>query len=411
MSDVSIRSYRAEDAAACRRTWAEAGWTEAAKNSEAFVDFVESARSLVGTLHGEAECLVNIHPGSLRYLDQETSLACVTGVATSRVARRLGLAARVTAQALAEEALAGTSVAALGVFEQGFYNRLGFGNGPYETWCTFDPGQLAIASTPRPPARITASDWESVHESRAVRRPWHGAATNRAPRLTRAEMLFDEKAFGLGYFDATGQLAHHLWCSPEKPHHGPYSVEWMSYRTREEFVELLALLRGFGDQVHSVELHEPPGLQLQDLLIQPFKGRRITEDSPHVQRMTSSAYWQLRLLDLPGALSQTHLATGSARFQLTLTDPIAKYLPADAPWQGLAGDYVIQLGPESSAMRASDPHLPRVCASIGAFSRLWLGVRSATSLSWTDDLAAAPGVLKMLDRTLSLPTPSSDWDY
>ena len=411
MSDVTIRAYQVEDAGACCRAWTEAGWVDGAKNAEAFADFVESARSLVGTLAGEAECLVNVHPGSLRYLDEEIRLACVTGVATSRVARRLGLAARVTAQALAEEALAGTPVATLGVFEQGFYNRLGFGNGPYETWCTFDPGQLAITSAPRPPARVSASDWEAVHESRAARRPWHGAATNRAPRLTRAEMLFDEKAFGLGYFDAKGRLTHHLWCSPEKPSRGPYSVEWMSYRTREEFVELLALLHSLADQVHSVGLHEPPGLQLQDLIVRPFKGRRMTENSPHVQRMTSSAYWQLRLLDLPKAISRTHLASEAVRFQLTLTDPIADYLPPAAPWQGVAGDYVIEFGPKSSASRGSDPHLPVVRASIGAFSRLWLGVRSATSLSWTDDLSASPEVLEALDRALRLPAPASDWDH
>ena len=137
----------------------------------------------------------------------------------------------------------------------------------------------------------------------------------------------------------------------------------------------------------------------------------MTENSPHVQRMTSSAYWQLRLLDLPKAISRTHLASEAVRFQLTLTDPIADYLPPAAPWQGVAGDYVIELGSKSSAVQGMDPHLPVVRASIGAFSRLWLGVRSATSLSWTDDLSASPEVLEALDRTLRLPAPASDWDY
>ena len=412
MAGTIIRAYRPQDdAQSCRRVWTEAGWIDGAKNEEAFSAFVESARSVVAALGDSAECLVNVHPGSLRYLDEEIPLACITGVTTSRVARKQGLAARATAQALAEEAVAGTPVATLGVFEQGFYNRLGFGNGPYETWCTFDPAQLLVETTPRPPARVTASDWHAVHEGRCARRRWHGAACNHAPQLTRAEMLWGENAFGLGYFDETGRLTHHLWCSADKPRRGPYSVEWMSYRTREELLELLGLLRGLADQVHSVELHEPPGLQLQDLLRQPFKGRQVTENSPHAQRMTSSAYWQVRLLDLDKALALTHLSVGCSRFHLSLTDPIDAYLSPDAPWRGIAGDFVLELGPQCSARPGADPRLPTLRASVGAFSRLWLGVRSATSLSWTDDLAGPPDLLGELDRAFCLPNPASDWDY
>jgi hypothetical protein len=410
---MTIRTYQPSDAVACRRVWREAGWIDGAKNEAAFAEFVGSARSLVGVPSGEAECLVNVHPGSLRHLNEEIPLACITGVTTSRVARRLGLAARVTAQALAEEALAGTPVATLGVFEQGYYNRLGFGNGPYETWCAFDPAQLAVHSAPRLPTRITASDWLAVHESLASRRRWHGAALSCAPRLTHAEMLWGEgeSAFGLGYFDAKGGLTHHLWCSAEKPRRGPYSVEWMTYRTRDEFLELLALLHGLSDQIHTMELHEPPGLQLQDLLRQPFKGRRMTENSPHVQRMTSSAYWQVRLLDLERALSRTHLAPAGLCLNLELTDPIDSYLPLDAPWRGVAGDYVLELGEECIARPGRDVRLPTLRASVGSFSRLWLGVRSATSLSWTDDLAGPQALLAALDRIFCLPVPASDWDY
>jgi len=46
-----------------------------------------------------------------------------------------------------------------------------------------------------------------------------------------------------------------------------------------------------------------------------------------------------------------------------------------------------------------------------AFSRLWLGVRSATSLSWTDELSGSPDLLAKLDHILCLPSPASDWDY
>lgn len=410
--NTEIRDYRPnEDVEACRRTWNESGWVDGAKNEEAFRLFVESGRSVVGVVDGSAECLVNVHPGTLRYLDEEIPLACVSGVATSRIVRRQGLAGRTTARALADEAHAGTLVAAIGVFDQGFYNRLGFGNGPYETWCTFDPAQLVVGRPPRTPARLTPIDWQAVHQGRLQRFRSHGAATILAGGLTHADMLWGEKSFGLGYRNEAGTLTHHLWCSTDKPRRGPYSVDWMAFRTRDEFHELMALIHSLSDQIHSIEMHEPAGLQLQDLLRQPFKGRRMTEASPHVQRMTASAYWQVRILDLPGALAATHLPGGSSRFNLELRDPIGDALPPGSPWTGVAGGYVVTLGPESSARRGTDPSLPTVRASINAFSRAWLGVRSPSRISWTDDLDAPSSLLAALDRVLALPSPASDWDY
>jgi len=50
-------------------------------------------------------------------------------------------------------------------------------------------------------------------------------------------------------------------------------------------------------------------------------------------------------------------------------------------------------------------------ASVGAFSRLWLGARSATCLSWTDEFSGSPDLLAKLDHILCLPSPASDWDY
>ncbi len=411
-STVEIRKYRpSDDAEACRRTWNESGWVDGAKNEEAFRLFAESSRSVVCVVDGAAECFVNIHAGTLRYLETEIPLACVTGVATSRIVRRQGLAGRTTAQAIANEAITGTPVATIGVFDQGFYNRLGFGNGPYEIWCTFDPAQLLPRSTPKTPVRLTSADWEAVHANRLERHRGHGAATIVSSELTHADMLWGEKSFGLGYRDEAGHLTHHIWCSAEKPRRGPYSIEWMAFRTREEFHELIALIHSLSDQIHSIELHEPPGVQLQDLLRQPFKGRRLTEASPHVQRMSSSAYWQIRILDLSATLAATHLLRGSVRFNLNLTDPIETALLPDSSWHGVAGSYIVTLGPESGAELGTDPTLPTLRASVNALSRAWLGVRSPTALSWTDDLEAPPELLQELDRALALPTPASDWDY
>jgi len=118
----------------------------------------------------------------------------------------------------------------------------------------------------------------------------------------------------------------------------------------------------------------------------------------------------VRLLDLPGALAQTSLDTDLLRFNVALSDPIESFLE-DTPWRGTAGDYVVEIGPTCRAAPGWDPTLPTLTASVNAFSRLWLGVRPASTLSWTDELSGPPDLLTRLDRALRLPPPSPDWEF
>ena len=409
---MTFRPYRAEtDRDAVRRIWREVGWIDGEGQEKALDVFLEGGRNLLADLNGEPECMVNTNPGVLVYQNEEIPLSCVTGVTTSRVARKRGMAIDLTAHALGEDAVDGAAVAMLGVFEQGFYNRLGFGNGCYEHWCTLDPTRLSVDVTARTPRRLTADDWETVHASRLERRRRHGACSILSPELTRAEMMWGDNGFGLGYVGDAGDLTHHIWCTTTKADGGPYRIEWMVYRDRLQFLELLALIRTLGDQVRSIRMREPGGIQLQDLLAEPFKLRQVTQKSPHENRMNASAYWQARILDLPRCIRATHLDSGSISFNLVLDDPIKVVLPEDRPWRGIGGEYRIALGSESSASRGSDPAIPTLRASVGAFTRMWLGVRSATGLSWTDAIEGPPELLRELDRTLRLPSPSPDWDF
>ncbi|NOZ48425.1 MAG: hypothetical protein GXP37_00055, partial [Chloroflexi bacterium] len=86
------------------------------------------------------------------------------------------------------------------------------------------------------------------------------------------------------------------------------------------------------------------------------------------------------MCDVPGCLAKTKLRGETVRFNLHLTDPIRQHLPADSPWQGVAGDYVISLGPESQAEPGSATGLDTVSTSVGTWTRLWLGVLPASSL-------------------------------
>ena len=408
---MNFRPYQQErDLEAALRIYREVGWISEKPHEQAIQELLDSGRGIVAELHGSAECLVIGDTGSIRHLKTDLPLCVVASVATSRIARKQGLASRLTAQLLAEESSRGHAVAMLGIFEQGYYNQLGFGNGCYEYWCTLDPSMLQIPVKSSLPIRLAADDWQMMHESRLARLRMHGSCSINTPALTHADILWTEHGFGMGYLDEQGELSHHMWCSA-KGEHGPYRVNWMAYRTKDQFLELMALLHSLGEQVRSIRLHEPPGIQLQDFIREPFKSRQITERSPHENRMTAGAYWQVRILNLNQCLSATHLDCEPLRFNLSLTDPVASLVPEECSWKGVAGEFTVTLGPESSAEPGVNPELPTMKASVNAFSRLWLGVRSATSLSWSDDLEAPEALLKALDQTLRLPVPMPDWDF
>jgi hypothetical protein len=299
----------------------------------------------------------------------------------------------------------------LEMFEQGYYNQLGFGTGGYEHWVRFDPARLRVEVVARIPRRLTGDDWAVMHASRLARLRGHGSCNLNPPGITRAEVMWMDKGFGLGYYDRSdGALSHHIWCDTAEVESGPYIVKWTSYQTFDQFLELMALIRSLGDQVRLVRMREPPGIQLQDLIEQPFKQHHISERSRFETGTRADAYWQVRICDLPGCMERTHLRGAEVRFNLALHDPIERFLDENAPWSGVSGDYVVALGPRSCAEPGRDASLPTLSASVGAFTRMWLGVRPATGLAVTDELAGPRALLEELDWALRLPEPKLDWD-
>jgi hypothetical protein len=409
---VQFREYRSPaDRPFAHRIWREIGWME--KDQEPGVDaLVEAGSAMVAELAGEPECLVTRAPGEIRYLERDLLFACLTSVTTSRIARKQGLAARLTARSIAEAAAGGALVAGLGMFEQGFYNQLGFGTGGYEHWVALDPSQLRLSVKHRVPRRLGPEDWQEMHALRLRRRRSHGSCNLFPAGTTQADMLLYQNVAGLGYHDGTqSALSHCLWFSAKKLEHGPFEVGALIYQTWDQLLELLALIRSFGDQVRLVRLREPAGLQLQDLLEKPFCRQSVTEHSSFEVGIRANAYWQMRICDLPACLAMTELATPGLRFNLALVDPIGSYLDQDAPWRGVSGSYHVVLGPHSLAEPGLEEGLPTLEASVGAFTRMWLGVLPATGLSVTDNLTGPVDLLTALDVALRLPRPSPDWDF
>jgi hypothetical protein len=409
---MNIRAYNAEtDKEQAFRVWFEIGWVDKDDNEKLY-PYLEAGNTWVAEIRDEVECLVMTYPGTMRWMTEDLPLGAVMAVTVSRVARKQGLASRVTAHAIADDVInRGALLSGLGMFEQGFYNNLGFGSGGYEHHISFDPMLLQVSGRPRPPRRLTKDDADAIHQARLNRHHTHGTVNLLPVASTRADCHWDE-GFGLGYFDnADGSLSHHLWIGAKERGPGPYDVWWMQWNTPEQFRELMQVLKSLEDQVRLIQMREQAGIQMQDFVKIPLRQRSVTRHTKWEANVSAVAYWQVRMNDLAECLAKTHLDAPTLRFNLEITDPIERYLDANSEWRGVGGEYIITLGAESEARRGSHPNLPTLKTTVNAFTRLWFGVRPASGLALSDELNAPPELLDALDRTLLLPQPLPDWDY
>ncbi len=412
VSGYTFRGYdAARDLAAVQRIWKECGWAESDEEVAAIEDFFSAGDTIVATIDGEPECCAHSTEGTIKYLDETLKLGAVSAITTSHISRKLGFAKKLTASLLAIQAELGMEVSALGMFDQGFYDKVGFGTGSYENWINFDPATLNVDYPFRPPKRLNLDDYEAIHHAMMSRASSHGNVFLPSSKMFKAELTWTKRPFGLGYHDGPGgTLSHFIW-GEMKGEHGPYTITARAYQSRDQLLELLALVKSLGDQVHQIGTLEFGEIQLQDLLRQPMRTKRTTAKGQFEQSIHATAYWQMRMLNIASCLAKTHLNTPPIRFNLELTDPVADILDQGSNWRGLSGDYIIALGSESSATNGKEASLPALRASVNAFSRMWFGVRPASSLAITDKLQADDQLLRSLDESLRLPRPHLGWDF
>ena len=397
-----------EDIRAVERIWYECGWVENETQAGFVKDFLSAGSCIVGCLDGTPECQVHTVPGTIHHLEHPLKLCAVTAVTTSRIARKQGFARVMTAQQLAAGAQQGAEVAALGMFDQGFYDQVGFGTGAYEHTIRFDPTTLQVDVPFRVPSRLTEENWADVHGAMAGRLKHHGAVVLDPPIIMKGELGWHDNGFGLGYYDGNS-LSHFFW-SEAKDEHGPYEISFLAYRSVEELLELLALIKSLGDQVSSFVMQEPAHLQLQTLLKQPFRNRRNTFRSSFENIHRSAAWWQVRLLDVAACLDRFSWPGEAFEFNLELTDPAAAFLDG-AAWQGVGGEYVVRMGERSGAQLGARTGLPTLTASINTFSRLFFGIASATEQLVAPDFTAPPELIRQLDAAFCLPRMTTSWDF
>lgn len=409
---MTYRQYKAKnDEKSVARIWRECGWPNPEKDKnalEAFRKFIRCGTADVVEYQGEAECLVTTHQGSIALLKTELPFRAVTSVTVGRPLRRQGAGAVLTARAVMQAALDGAVVAGLGIFDQGFYDKLGFGNFPYIHSVALDPLSLDVPPLTRPPVRLTAEDIPLMAANIAERQYHHGLVKIPLDGLIGIMVAESEEGFGLGFMDEDGRLSHHLWAK-SKGESGPYEVWWMIYRDYDGLMELLSLLKSLGDQVNTVEIREPWGLQIQDLLKRPFRLREISKGGEFRNEMRAASFKQARLLNMEMALSAFYLQAGAISFNLELSDPIEAYLPDDAPWKGLGGSWIVKLGVSgSSATRGNEMGLPTMEASVNAFTRLIFGVTTPGGLAVTEKIKAPIELMAELNDKIILPRPDME---
>lgn len=409
-----IRRYVPEtDREGLLRVWSETGWYPKYEKAKLGVmaDFAAQTPTWVGCFNGDVEALVVTTDGTVQYDTRRLPFVGIMAVVVGRVTRKMGIGGLLTARAILDAVERGAAVAGLGAFEQGFYDRMGFGTSAYRTRVSFDPAHLITRVKARPPRRVSVDEWEDMHAARCRRRQAHGSLNLDLSFTGRTALVPVADPIILGYDDGpNGGLSHYVVLgNAPNPDLGPYEIWFMVWETDKQFQELIAVLAGQGDQILKMSIIQPPGIQWQDLLTMPIRQFESTRGSRFAGGITALGDRQLRILDLGACVGAVVHDGAPLSFNLALSDPIERYLPDDAPWRGVAGQYVVHLGEASSVVRDTDHALPTLQASIGAFTRMWFGVRPASGLMLTDELDGPPELIAALDKAFSLPEPQFDW--
>ncbi len=407
-----IRKYLpSKDFESACRIWQECGWISSDQKNE-LKAFLRGRSAWVQDMDGSAECIVTAATGSVWYDGLSVPASFITSVNTSHIARKRRLAGKLTAHAIKQTVKNGAHLCTLGMFEQGYYDQLGFGTGSYEHFISFSPSHLMVSGHVKTPVRLNEKHASLIHKNRVSRLKHHGTCVLNPLSATRADLLFGKNGFGLGYFDDTAdELTHHIWFTTNNPEFGPYRVLWMAYRNPQQFMELLGIIKSLEDQVHLVEMIEPRWIQFQDLLSKPLTFQRMTRHSKFEQRFQAIAFWQMRICMLDQCISKVRSYHPDVTFNLKLTDPIEKYLENPKDWRGISGDYIITLGKTSGVEKGAHSKLPTLTASVNAFTRLWMGVGTTKGLAVTEKLSAPDELLRQLEEIFRYPAPSPDWEY
>ena len=155
--------------AGAQLVWHDCGWSDKVDECELLDTFFKLGPSWVGIRDETVQSIVHTAAATIRYQETDIPLQAVTGVTTALQARRGGLAAKTLGHAMAAGVANGAIVSALGIFDQGYYDRLGYGSLDIMRFIRFDPKDIRGAAIHRSPHRFSESDIEDIHNARSRR--------------------------------------------------------------------------------------------------------------------------------------------------------------------------------------------------------------------------------------------------
>lgn len=444
--------------------WKDAAWDAELEDYEAALrHLIPHTHSLVADDDRGIAAVVASMGGEFQFLESSLPMSVVLSVLSAAHARRQGHSAELLTILLQQEQTRGAVVAVLGAFDQGYYDKLGFGTGGYDPVMVMNPAALRIPSHARRALdhpsvrirRITNADSEALFASWVRHKRYHGACTAKNVGFVSAMMHgMAGQGFGLAICEGSGtneHIAAHFF--GKRLGEGKLDILWACADTPARYLQLLEVIHRLSDQLEQVKLTPPPYIALHDLLARPLRDGIVHTGHP----FDDALLWQLRILDIPRAIHAVRLPIAeTVHFTLRITDPVEKYAPAD--WTGCAGDYAVQLGEESRCVplksqgeswgnaqqgewgetregawsesrgntqggargntqdnaqdNAQEAQGEAVLdASIGAFSRFWSGALRPSALSHSDHFHASEELIAQLERVYSVPTPFRMWEF
>ncbi|TYB30627.1 MAG: GNAT family N-acetyltransferase [Candidatus Mcinerneyibacterium aminivorans] len=409
---MKIRKYQhKKDFENCFRIWNECGWV-GKDDKEAMELELKKLGGIVAEIDNQVESLVVSTEGDIKYLNENLGLSVVTGVTTSLIARKKGIASKLTAKKLADDADKGMAVSGLTIFEQGFYNKLGFSSIGYHHYLKFTPESLNIRIKNKNYRRFSIDDYKKIHKSKTHRKRLHGSC-NLPEVYTRAELKYkSDEILILGFAD-DNEIKHHICLRGKGKMNKPLNVSWMAYKNYNEFVELLGILKSFEDQIKLISLREPPDIQFQEFLKKPIFHHKLTEEGKYENTIKAFSYYQFRILDLEKCIEAIKIPEVNYSFNLLIEDPIEKYLEdVNSGWKGIGGKYKVHIGEKSFVEKGFDEDLETLETSVNGFTRWWIGAHKPEIIMLTDKFKANNNLIKKLDYTSKfIPEPAPDWGF
>ena len=394
-----------KDYAELLELWYQAGWREEYYDTgEELKAHIPSSSSVVAEERGGIAGIVTTMGGTFRHRSTDINLCAVLSVVTAIQFRGHAVGSILTRRALCRAIEEGAELSVLGAFDVGYYNKLGFGTVGCVHNFVFDPADIKCTQQAPPLHKLTKNDVAEMHTARLHRHLVHGACSITHPGYSTCIVnATAEHGVGLGIYDK-GTLVAHLWGIVKDDIN--VRVEWWAANSPSHWIALLNGVATLKDQVQRVEILYPPYICIEDLLNRPcrrIRGTPSTERAPY----SPLEYWQIRVLSVPSCIAKISLPLErQRRFNLRVHGESIQLNPHD---KDAVSDYTVTLGARSECEPGHAAGLPLLECGIGAFSRLWCGAYSATTLALTDHLLAPRELLTTLDTCFLLPTPNCDW--